>query len=249
VELDSASFAESPIISIDYAVMEKSDRISVVPGDFGWNDVGSWSALCALNEADANGNHINDSDLAVLHQTENCDIHTQGRLVAALGVKNLLIADTPDALLVAAKDQTQDVKRIYEYLKANGHQTHRQHLTVPRPWGRYTILESVPGCKVKHLEINPGGAISLQLHRHRSEHWVVVRGMAEVTREEEIHFVAANESIYIKAGHKHRVANNGRLPLIIIEVQCGDYLEEDDIVRFHDSYGRLCETDGDTVEK
>ena len=244
VELESASFSEAPNISIDYAVMEKSDLASVVPGDLGWNDVGSWPALCALNEADAHGNHLNDPDRAVLHQVENCDIHTQGRLVAALGVENLLIADTPDALLVAAKDRTQEVKHLYERLKADGHEAHRQHLCVARPWGRYTLLESAPGCKVKRLEINPGAAISLQLHRHRSEHWVVVRGLAEVTREDESHMVAANESIYIKAGQKHRVANNGRLPLIIIEVQCGDYLEEDDIVRFHDSYGRIRETGG-----
>ena len=246
LDLASASFAEAPNISIDYAVMEKSDRRSVVPCDIGWNDVGSWPALCALNEADADGNHLNDPGRSVLHRTENCDIYTQGRLVAAVGVRDLLIADTADALLVAAKDRTQEVKILYERLKADGHEAHRQHLTVARPWGRYTLLESAPGCKVKRLEINTGAAISLQLHRHRSEHWVVVQGMAEVDREDESHMVAAGESIYIRAGQKHRVANNGHLPLIIIEVQCGAYLEEDDIVRLQDNYGRARETHQNT---
>ena len=239
LELDAKSFAEVPNISIDYAVMEKSSKASVVPCDIGWSDVGSWPALCALNEMDENGNHVNDADSAVLHDVENCDIYTHDRLVAALGVKGLLIADTPDALLVAAKDQSQDVKWIYERLKERGLEVYKNHMTVSRPWGRYTLLESSPGCKVKRLEIKPGASISLQYHNHRSEHWVVVRGMAEVTRDEEAHLVAPNESIYIKAGQKHRVANNGRVPLMIIEVQCGDYLEEDDIVRFQDSYGRV----------
>lgn len=239
LELDSATFAEVPSISIDYALMEKSDLVSVVPCDIGWSDIGSWKVLSALDQCDECANHLSDPDNTILKDTKDCDIHSEGRLVAVLGLENLLIVDTPDALLVADKSRTQDVKHIYEHLKTEGHEAYRQHRTDYRPWGSYTVLETGPRFKIKRLEIKPKTSISLQLHHHRNEHWIVVSGMAEVTCNGETFFVDTNQSTYIKAGHKHRVANRGLIDLVIIEVQSGEYLGEDDIVRFDDDYGRL----------
>ncbi|UQZ91440.1 mannose-1-phosphate guanylyltransferase/mannose-6-phosphate isomerase (plasmid) [Deltaproteobacteria bacterium Smac51] len=240
VELDGQTFSTVKDISIDYAVMERTDKAAVVPCDIGWSDIGSWTVLCSLNEADLDGNHVfmAEGGASVLQQTQNCDIHGGGRLVAALGLENILIVDTPDALLVADKKNVQEVKSIYNRLKKSGNETYRHHRTVYRPWGSYTLLETGPRFKIKRLEIKPGGAISLQLHHHRSEHWIVVSGMAEVFCNDETRFINTNESIYIRAGHKHRVSNNGLIDLVIIEVQSGDYLGEDDIVRFEDKYGR-----------
>ncbi len=239
LELEAESFKNVQSISIDYALMEKSDKVSVIPCDMGWNDIGSWSALGEAEAPDAHGNHIMGPEPAViLNDVKNCDIHSDGRLVAALGLDNLLIVDTADALLVADKRKAQDVKEIYNQLKAENHETYKQHRTVHRPWGSFTVLELAPRFQVKRLHIKPGASISLQLHHHRSEHWVVVGGMAEVTCEDRVFFVDTNESTYIKAGHRHRVANRGIMPLVIIEVQSGDYLGEDDIVRFDDIYGR-----------
>lgn len=240
LELEAESFALAPSISIDYALMEKSKKVAVVPCDIGWSDIGSWTVLCGLGQADENGNHVLGAhNGVVLEEVRNCDISGDGRVIAALGVENLLIVDTPDALLVADKNKVQDVKAIYTRLKDVDHETHKQHRTVYRPWGSYTLLESGTRFKMKRLEIKPGAAISLQLHHHRSEHWIVVSGMAEVTCDEDVFFVDTNESTYIKAGHKHRVANRGLIPLVMIEVQSGDYLGEDDIVRFDDIYGRV----------
>jgi mannose-1-phosphate guanylyltransferase len=237
--LASEAFTAVPDISIDYAVMEKTDKAAVVPCDLGWSDIGSWTVLAGLYPADDWGNHVFGDQETVLEDVNNCDISGQDRLVAALGVENLLIVDTPDALLVTSKTREQEVKKIYNRLKAGAGEAHRQHRRAYRPWGSYTLLGQGPRFKIKRLEIKPGASISLQRHHHRSEHWIVVSGLAEVTRDDEVFLVDTNESTYIKAGHKHRVANLGLIDLVIIEVQSGDYLGEDDIVRFDDVYGRV----------
>lgn len=236
--LDADSFAKLEDISIDYAVMEKSNNIAVVPCDIGWSDIGSWTSLCKLEEADAQGNRISERSNALLVDVQNCDIQGDKRLIAGIGLDNLLIVDTDDAILIASKDRAQDVKSIYNTLKQEERDEYKLHRTVYRPWGSYTLLEIGPRFQMKRLVIKPGAAISLQLHHHRSEHWVVVSGMAEVTCEDNIFMVDTNESTYIKAGHKHRVANKGIIDLVIIEVQSGDYLGEDDIIRIEDVYGR-----------
>lgn len=235
-ELDADTFREVPDDSIDYAVMEKSDQIAVVPCSIGWSDIGSWTALGDLAAPDANGNRVQGD--AMMHNAHNCTIHSNGRLVGAVGVDNLVIIDTPDAILVADKSSAQDVKHIYAQLKANGHETYKLHRTVHRPWGTYTVLEEGCGFKIKRIEVKPGASLSLQMHHHRSEHWIVVGGMAKVINGDRELFVNTNESTYIPAGHKHRLENPGLLNLIMIEVQSGNYLGEDDIVRFEDNYGR-----------
>lgn len=239
LELESGTFEKIPSISIDYAVFEKSDNVKVVRGDgLGWSDVGSWSALCSFDPADANGNRVSTPENALLHDSRNCDINNQERLIAVIGVENLLIVDTADALLVADKSREQDVKLIYNQLEKANNEVYKHHRTVYRPWGSYTLLEYGTRFKIKRLTIRPGASISLQRHHNRSEHWIVVSGMAEVVRDDQTYFVNSNESTYIKAGSKHRVGNPGKVELVIIEVQSGDYLDEDDIVRFSDAYGR-----------
>jgi mannose-1-phosphate guanylyltransferase len=236
VELESESFAQVPENSIDYAVMEKSTRVAVVPCSIGWSDIGSWSALGDLAKPDRDGNRIDGE--AFLHDVANCYIKSNKRVVGAVGVQNLVIVDTPDALLVADKSRTQDVKHLYAQLKAQGHDAYKQHLTVHRPWGTYTVLEEGPRFKIKRVVVKPGESLSLQMHHHRSEHWIVVSGMAKVVNGERQMLVNTNESTYIPAGHKHRLENPGLLDLVLIEVQSGEYLGEDDIVRFEDIYGR-----------
>ncbi|MGW8420495.1 mannose-1-phosphate guanylyltransferase/mannose-6-phosphate isomerase [Comamonas sp. HJ-2] len=235
-ELESQSFSLVPDDSIDYAVMEKSDRVAVVPCDIGWSDIGSWSTLGTLSESDEQGNRVEGD--ALLHEVQNCFIRSDGRLVGAVGVNDLIIVDTPDALLVASQDRAQDVKHVYNTLKARGHELHRMHRTVHRPWGDYTVLEEGERYKIKRIVVKAGQSLSLQMHHHRSEHWIVVSGMAKVVNDDREILVSANESTYIQAGHQHRVSNPGILPLIMIEVQSGEYLGEDDIVRFEDVYGR-----------
>lgn len=237
IELEASSFALVPENSIDFAVFEHSENVAVVPCSIGWSDIGSWNAIGSLNKADAAGNCIEGE--ALLHDVENCYLRSQDRLVAAVGVKDLFIIDTPDALLVADKSRAQDVKRLYAQLKAQNHEVHKLHRTVHRPWGTYTVLEESEQFKIKRIEVKPGASLSLQMHYHRSEHWIVVSGMAKVTNGEETFFVATNESTFIPAGHKHRLENPGVLDLVMIEVQSGSYLGEDDIVRFEDSYGRV----------
>lgn len=237
VELDAGRFASVPDTSIDYAVMEKSKRVAVVPCDIGWSDIGSWSAIGDLAAPDARENRIEGE--AVLHDVSGCYIRSEGRLVGAVGVENLLIVDTADALLVAHRDRAQDVKSIYSQLKARGHDAHRLHRTVHRPWGTYTVLEEGPGFKIKRIEVKPRASLSLQTHQHRSEHWIVVSGTAAVRNGECEMTVATNESTFIPARNKHRLSNPGTMPLVIIEVQSGAYLGEDDIVRHDDQYGRL----------
>jgi len=237
VELDPATFAEVPDTSIDYAVMEKSRRVSVVACDIGWSDIGAWPAVGELVAPDPEGNRV--EGVAVLHRVSGCYIRAGDRVVGAVGVDDLVIVDTPDALLVAHKDRAQDVRDIYGQLKARGHEAHRLHRTVHRPWGTYTVIEEGRGFKIKRVEVKPGHSLSLQMHQHRSEHWVVVSGTAKVVNGEHELTINANESTFIPAGHRHRLENATAEPLVIIEVQSGAYLGEDDIVRFDDKYGRV----------
>lgn len=237
LELDSASFKDVPSESIDYAVMEKSANVAVVPCDIGWSDIGSWNALGDLAAPDEHGNRVEGK--ALLHNTTNSTIHSADRMVGVVGVSNLIIIDTPDAVLVADKSCTQDVKHIYARLEADGHNAYKLHRTVHRPWGTYTILEEGVGFKIKRIEVKPGASLSLQMHHHRSEHWIVVNGMAKVVNGDSELLLDTNESTYIPAGRKHRLENPGLIRLVMIEVQSGAYLGEDDIVRFEDANGRI----------
>lgn len=240
IELDADRFARVREDSIDYAVMEKAaaqpGAVAVVACNIGWSDIGSWAAMGELTAPDADGNRVEGEVL--LHDTHHCYIQSHERIVGTVGVDNLLIIDTPDALLVAHRDRAQDVKHLYSQLKSQGHDTYRLHRTVHRPWGTYTVLENGPRYKIKRIDVKPGHTLSLQMHHHRSEHWIVVRGLAKVTCEDRDYFVNTNESTYISAGHKHRLENPGVIDLVMIEVQSGEYLGEDDIVRFEDKYGR-----------
>lgn len=236
IELDPKSFALVPNNSIDYAVLERSANVGVVPCSIGWSDIGSWTALGDLSPPDANGNRVDGH--ALLHEVHNCYIQSRERIVGAVGVDDLVIIDTPDAILVAEKGRTQDVKHLYSQLKTQGHEAYRLHRTVNRPWGTYTVLEEGPRFKIKRIIVKPGASLSLQMHHHRSEHWIVVSGMAKVVNGETELFVGTNQSTYIEAGHKHRLENPGVIDLVMIEVQSGEYLGEDDIVRFEDIYGR-----------
>ncbi|MBA3033083.1 MAG: mannose-1-phosphate guanylyltransferase/mannose-6-phosphate isomerase [Gammaproteobacteria bacterium] len=236
VTLDADTFGHVPDISIDYAVMEKAGRVAVVPVAFDWSDIGSWSALADIVAADDNGNRILGE--ALLVDAGNCYINAPNRIVAGIGINDLLIVDTPDALLVAHRDQAQEVKQIVGQLKRQGHATVNLHRTVFRPWGSYTILEEGPRFKIKRIVVKPGASLSLQMHHHRSEHWVVVSGTAQVTNGEREILVKTDESSYIPAGTQHRLSNPGVIDCVMIEVQSGDYLGEDDIVRMEDIYGR-----------
>jgi len=236
IRLEPGSFGAVPDISVDYAVMEKCRHAAVVPCDIGWSDVGSWASLSELSTADEHGNRVEGE--ALLVDVENTYVHSDSRLVGAVGVRNLIVIDTPDALLVADRDRAQDVKHVYAELKVRGHEAYKVHRTVHRPWGTYTVLEEGPRFKIKRIEVKPGASLSLQMHHHRSEHWVVVSGMAKVINGESEFFVSTNQSTYIPAGHKHRLENPGVVELVMIEVQSGEYLGEDDIVRFEDNYGR-----------
>ena len=242
LELDASVFAAMPDISLDYAVMEPAGaagEVAVVRGTFDWSDVGSWQAVAALSEADGDGNRGQGERVAI--DTRGTYVHSEDRIVATVGVENLVIVDTPDAVLVAHRDHLQRVREVVGELKARGHEAYKLHRTVARPWGAYTVLEEGPGFKIKRIEVKPGAALSLQLHHHRSEHWVVVRGVARVTCGERVFDVNANESTFIPRETRHRLENRGDEPLVIIEVQCGDYVGEDDIVRFDDRYGRVAQ--------
>lgn len=236
LELDATAFSAVPNDSLDYAVMERASGIAVIPCEIGWSDIGSWNALEELATPDAEGNRVEGT--AVLHDVTSCYIRSEGRIVGGVGIENLIIVDTPDALLVAAKDRAQDVKQIYAKLKSIGHESHKIHRTVHRPWGTYTVLEEGPGFKIKRIEVRAGASLSLQMHHHRSEHWVVVSGTAAVVNGDQQLTINANQSTYIPAGNKHRLSNTTQASLVIIEVQSGGYLGEDDIVRFDDRYGR-----------
>lgn len=229
-------FFSMPSISIDYGVLEKSENVALIPCDLGWSDVGSWDAVHEIAEHDENGNSIQGR--TIIKGVDNCLIHSNKRLVAAVGVKDLCVIETADAVLVVNKGDTQRVREIVDDLKETNSQEHVSHLTVERPWGRYTVLEEHTGFKMKRITVNPGGCLSLQRHQHRSEHWVVVSGTATVTRGDDIITVTKNQSTYIPIGEKHRLENLGKIPLELIEVQVGEYLNEDDIERFEDNYGR-----------
>lgn len=235
-EFSAEQFESFPDISIDYAVMERSANVAVVPAEFDWSDIGSWSALSQLVEPDEKMNRVIGD--AVLVNSTRTYVQSEGRLVAAVGVDDLIIVDTDDAVLVTRPEHVQDVKLIVQKLKSADHDAYRLHRTVSRPWGTYTVLEEGHGFKIKRIEVKPGAALSMQMHHHRSEHWVVVRGMAKVTNGDHETYVKTNESTYIPAGHQHRLENPGVLDLVMIEVQSGEYLGEDDIVRFADNYGR-----------
>ena len=237
LQLDADTFSAVPGDSVDFALMEKSSQVAVTPCRIGWSDIGSWDALGDLTAPDAHGNRVESGEV-VLHEVRNCYIRGGERMIGAVGLSNLIVIDTPDALLVAERERAQDVKHLYARLKASGHEAYKLHLTVFRPWGAYTVLETGPHFKIKRIEVKPGARLSLQMHYHRSEHWIVVSGMARVLNGEREMLVGTNESTYIPAGHRHRLENPGLLPLIIIEVQSGAYLGEDDIVRFDDVYGR-----------
>jgi mannose-1-phosphate guanylyltransferase/mannose-6-phosphate isomerase len=234
--LDAAHFSACRDVSIDYAVMEQARNVLVLPSRFAWSDIGSWKAVAEQYEADAEGNTVQGEALFV--NAHNTHVQSEGRLIAAVGVDNLLVVDTPDALLVATKDASQQVRDIVNRLKASGHEAARLHRTVARPWGTYTVLQEGPRFKIKRIEVRPGQSLSLQKHHHRSEHWIVVSGTAQVTCDERTFLVPANTSTYIPIGSQHRLENPGVMQLVMIEVQCGDYLGEDDIVRFEDRYGR-----------
>jgi mannose-1-phosphate guanylyltransferase/mannose-6-phosphate isomerase len=235
VEFLPEDFAGIPENSIDYAVMERTGKAAVVPCDIGWSDIGSWNAVSDLSAPDSLGNRVRGT--AILHDSRNCYVQSD-RIVGAVGVDDLVVIDTPDALLVAKRSSAQDVKQIFSQLKAAGHDTHKLHRTVHRPWGTYSVIEEGAGFKIKRIEVKPGASLSLQMHHHRCEHWIVVQGTAEVVNGEERLALQSNQSTYIPAGHKHRLTNPGDDTLVMIEVQSGSYLGEDDIVRFDDVYGR-----------
>ena len=237
LEIDRTLFEAVPEISFDVAVMEKAARVAVVRGGFDWSDVGSWRAFADLTPADANGNRGDGEHIAIA--TRNTYVHARDRIVATVGVDGLFIVETPDAVLVAHRDHLQRVKDVVSELKARGHEAYRIHKTVLRPWGAYTVLQEGLGFTIKRIEVKPGAALSLQLHHRRSEHWVVVGGEARVVNGERTYTLRPNESTFIPVETRHRLENAGTEPLLMIEVQCGDYLGEDDIVRFDDKYGRV----------
>jgi mannose-1-phosphate guanylyltransferase/mannose-6-phosphate isomerase len=236
VRLDRSAFEACAGDSIDYAVMEKTTLGAVIPLDCGWSDVGAWSALWDVGEPDADGN-VTLGDVLV-DDSRNNYLRSESRLLAATGVEDLVVVETPDAVLVADKARVQDVKHIVTQLKAASRDEARVHARVYRPWGSYESLINGERFQVKRIVVNPGQKLSLQKHHHRAEHWIVVSGIAEVTCEEKTFMLGEDESTYIPLGHKHRLVNPGRIPLELIEVQSGSYLGEDDIVRFDDIYGR-----------
>jgi mannose-1-phosphate guanylyltransferase / mannose-6-phosphate isomerase len=236
LRLDKTSFAASPNISIDYAVMEKTITAAMLPLEVGWNDVGSWSSLWDIAPRDDKGNYIHGE--AVLEDTNGCYVHSEKSIISTIGVRDLVIIDTPDALLVADKSRTQDVSKIVARLKQSNRKEQEQHLRNYRPWGYFETLNVGPRFQVKLLHVKPGGKLSMQMHHHRSEHWIVVQGTAKIVIGDIDKLVRENESVYIFATQWHRLENPGKVPVEIIEVQIGSYLGEDDIMRTDDIYHR-----------
>jgi mannose-1-phosphate guanylyltransferase/mannose-6-phosphate isomerase len=236
VRIDKAEFIKCRSESIDYAVMEKTQDALVLPLDAGWSDVGSWSSLFDVLPADEEGNVLLGD--VMVHDTHDCYVHSTSRLVAAVGMQDHIIVETKDAILVAPKDRVQDVKDLVAKIKKSGRTESALHREVFRPWGSYDSIDSGERFQVKRLSVKPGGVLSLQMHHHRAEHWIVVQGAARITRNDETFLLAENESTFIPVGATHRIENPGKVPLHIIEVQSGSYLGEDDIVRFEDNYGR-----------
>jgi mannose-1-phosphate guanylyltransferase len=225
-----------PEESIDYAVMEKSERVKVVPSDIGWSDVGSFDALYEELDKDADGNTCNDKLINI--DSKNNLILGDERVIATVDVEDLIVVDSGDALLISKKGSSQKVKQVVQKLKEQDSHLPNIHLTAHRPWGTYTVLEDTPGYKIKRIVVKPGKRLSLQKHYHRNEHWIVVSGTATVTVGEETKIIRPNESTYIKMGEVHRLANDGVLPVILIEAQVGEYTGEDDIVRLEDDFKR-----------
>ncbi len=239
IRLDAEAFEQSPGDSIDYAVMEHTQDGIVIPLDAGWNDVGSWSALWEIGEKDKAGNVIMGDVLAL--ETNNCYLRSDGRLLATVGIDNLVVVDTPDVVMVAPRDQVQRVKDLVGQLSNNQRHEIDIHAQVHRPWGCYQSIDMDKRYQVKRISVRPGASLSLQMHHHRAEHWIVVNGTAKVTCGDKTFILSENESTYIPVGTKHRLENPGQIPLDIIEVQSGSYLGEDDIIRFDDLYGRNAE--------
>ena len=237
IRVEADAFAASPSDSIDYAVMEKTERAAVVPVSCGWSDIGSWSSLWSVAQRDDDGNRY-EGDVISLDTRDSLVRASERRLIATIGVEDLVIVDTPDATLVARKDRVQDVKTIVDKLKRAGRQEHLFHRKVYRPWGYYDSIDVGARFQVKRIVVKPGAALSLQKHAHRAEHWIVVSGVAEVTCDERVFDLHENQSTYIPLGSVHRLRNRGSEPVELIEVQSGGYLGEDDIVRLDDAYGR-----------
>ena len=246
IRLDKDSFSSCPSDSIDYAVMEKTSRAAVIPLDCGWSDVGSWASLQEVCSNDTNGNVVH-GDVAA-EDTTGCYLRAESRLLATVGLRDHVVVETADAVVVAPRDRSQDVKAIVERLRAEGRSEARIHRRVYRPWGSYEGVDAADRFQVKRIIVKPGACLSLQMHHHRAEHWVVVKGTAKVTVGDRIVTVSENESTYIPVGEKHRLENPGKIGLELIEIQTGAYLGEDDIVRFEDVYGREDSCgDGDNV--
>jgi len=236
IRVDKESFAAAPNISIDYALMEKSKNVVCVPLDAGWSDVGDWKSFWELSDKDAAGNSFVGDSLDV--GSTNTLVFSQDKLVATLGVDNLMIINTPDAVMVADKSQAQQVKKLIAQIESSSRTEHLQHREIYRPWGCYDAVDTGDRYQVNRIRVKPGGSLSLQLHHHRAEHWIVVKGTALVQRGEETMLLSENESTFIPVGVRHRLSNPGKIPLEIIEVQSGPYLEQDDVIRYEDSYGR-----------
>ncbi|BHH81819.1 mannose-1-phosphate guanylyltransferase/mannose-6-phosphate isomerase [Desulforhopalus sp. 52FAK] len=232
----SEFMAKCPSDSVDYALMEKTDKASVVVADLSWSDIGSWKALWDVHEKDEHGNVVKGD--VILTETKNCFVRSESRLVTTVGMEDTLVVETSDAVIVSPLSRSQDVKKVVTKLKEQKRDEFSVHLTAYRPWGSYTVLEEQERFQIKKITVNPGAKLSLQKHHHRSEHWVVVRGTAEVTNGDEVLLLHENQSTYIPVGTRHRLANPGVIELELIEVQNGSYLGEDDIVRFDDVYGR-----------
>jgi mannose-1-phosphate guanylyltransferase len=237
LRLDSDAFGACEADSIDYALMEKTALACVIPMDAGWSDIGSWSSLWEQGKKDDAGNSTHGD--VIMTDTEGSFVHAESRLVTTVGVRDLVIVETQDAVLVADKSQAQEVKQIVERLKAENRAEENFHRIVYRPWGSFDSVDEGEGYKVKRISVKPGARLSKQMHHHRAEHWVVVRGTARVFRNDEIFDLHENESVFIPLGATHYLENPGSEPLDIIEVQSGSYLGEDDIVRFEDFYGRV----------
>ncbi|MEZ5488342.1 MAG: mannose-1-phosphate guanylyltransferase/mannose-6-phosphate isomerase, partial [Steroidobacteraceae bacterium] len=236
IRLDAEAFAKCRSDSIDYAVMERTDDAVVVPLDAGWSDVGSWSSLHEVVEKDDHDN-VRRGDV-IAEDTSGCFLYAESRLLATVGLRDHVVIETKDAVLVVPRDRVQDVKAIAGRLKASGRHESSLHREVFRPWGSYDSVETGERYQVKRLTVKPGASMSLQMHHHRAEHWIVVSGTARITRNDEVFLLEENQSTYIPIGAKHRIENPGKIALHIIEVQSGGYLGEDDIVRFEDRYGR-----------
>ena len=239
---DAAHYNNCPKLSIDYAIMEKTQKAAVVPFEAKWSDIGSWQAIWEEGDKDHQGNHIQGD--VMLEQTTNCLIDARARFVGALGLEDMVIVETADAVLVASKDQSQNIKQLVSRLKDRNAKIAIQHRQVMRPWGWFESISEGERFQVKRIVVTPGKSLSLQLHHHRSEHWVVVKGSAKVLRGDQTFFLSENESTYIPVGTKHQLSNVGKIPLEIIEVQSGSYLGEDDIVRIEDEHGRVTTKEG-----